>query len=61
MLILSSLVTFLLSAVLSECTAVATETAIQHGNHFPLLKLPYGTWRAHHYNDSADVSYVLER
>ncbi|BCS21121.1 uncharacterized protein APUU_21553A [Aspergillus puulaauensis] len=51
MLILNLSVTFLLTAILSQCTSAT----IQHDNHLPLLNLPYGTWRAHHYDHDVDV------
>ncbi|KAL2827396.1 carboxylesterase family protein [Aspergillus cavernicola] len=52
MLILSLLFTLLVSAFASTA-----KTGINSSKHhdLPLLELPYGTWRAHHYNDQADV------
>ncbi|KAL4865265.1 hypothetical protein BDV12DRAFT_200304 [Aspergillus spectabilis] len=55
MLILSTLFTFLLSAFASQLTTDSIGVTFQQDNGLPLLKLPYGTWRAYHYNDEADV------
>ncbi|KAL4914544.1 Alpha/Beta hydrolase protein [Aspergillus aurantiobrunneus] len=51
---LTSLFTFLVSAF-ALVPFARTSVTFQNHDDLPLLRLPYGTWRAHHYNEDADV------
>ncbi|KAL4885488.1 Alpha/Beta hydrolase protein [Aspergillus karnatakaensis] len=55
MLVLSTLFAFLLSTFASDSVSAKIGLSFESGRDLPLLKLPYGTWRAHSYNDEADV------
>jgi hypothetical protein len=56
MLIFGSLLIFSVSVLASELTSSANIGTSFGRSQLPLLSLPYGRWRAHHYNDEADVS-----
>ncbi|KAF4218828.1 hypothetical protein CNMCM5878_004424 [Aspergillus fumigatiaffinis] len=59
MLISCSFLTIVVLAIVSELASSANVgSAFERSHKLPLLKLPYGTWRAHQYNAEADV-YVF--
>ncbi|KAF3392075.1 Secreted lipase [Talaromyces pinophilus] len=59
MLIFGSFFTIFVLAIVPELASSSDTGSISEQSHnLPLLKLPYGTWRAHQYNVEADV-YVF--
>jgi hypothetical protein len=56
MVIFGAFVTVLAPAIASSLTPPTSIGIIFEPSHdLPLLKLPYGTWRAHEYNSEEDV------
>ncbi|PKX89151.1 carboxylesterase family protein [Aspergillus novofumigatus IBT 16806] len=54
-----SFLTIIVLAIVSELASSANiGSTLERSHKLPLLKLPYGTWRAHQYNAEADV-YVF--
>ncbi|KAI7973720.1 hypothetical protein EIK77_004326 [Talaromyces pinophilus] len=60
MLIFGSFFTIFVLAIVPElASSLDTGSSSEHSHNLPLLKLPYGTWRAHQYNVEADVRLSL--